>query len=105
MHIGLLVLFILLRLIGYVYNDDKNGKTRKQLEYIVNDRKIPCTFERYYFDRLHMPTPAPQIDMAVINRYYSLRLIGDKLDRQALNDVEAAQKFFNDRIGYLSCLN
>ncbi len=77
----------------------------KQVQYIVNDIKIPCSFERYYFDRLHMPFPIISIDATVINRYYEFRLYGDKLDTQTKIDVEAAKIFFFDRIHYMHSLN
>ena len=82
------------------YNTEK-----KQLEYIVNERKIPCAFERYYYIKLNMPLPVLMIEPETIKRHYQHLIQDDSLDTKNLNDIEAANKFFNDRLAYLSYLN
>ena len=77
----------------------------KRVEYIVNNRKIPCAFERYYYIKLNMPLPVMTIEPSTIERHYHQILLDNKLDVKALNDVEAAKNFFNDRMYYLSQLN
>ena len=77
----------------------------KRLEYIVNSKKIPCAFERYYYVKLKMPLPVMKIEPDIIERHYQQRLQDNELDINILNDVEAANRFFIDRIEYLSYLN
>ena len=128
MHIGLLVFIILYWVVKIVYNDNNNVQVKratvdivyreqlnpavpfplvpeKRLEYIVNSKKIPCAFERYYYIKLNMPLPIIKLEPDIIERHYQKRLKEDTIDIGTLNDVEAAQKFFNDRIGYLSHQN
>ncbi len=77
----------------------------RKLEYIVNNKQIPCAFERYYYVKLKMPLPIIRIDPEVIERHYQIRLQDKETDANTLNDVEAANRFFIDRMGYLSHLN
>ena len=77
----------------------------KSIEYVVNSKKIPCTFERYYYIKLNMALPVINIDPASIERHYQRKLQDNTLDISTINDVEAANRFFIDRLNYLSNLN
>ena len=79
--------------------------SENKVEYIVNYKKIPCAFERYYYVKLKMPLPIIRIDPEVIERHYQIRLQDKETDASTLIDVEAANRFFIDRLAYLSHLN
>ena len=77
----------------------------KSIEFVVNSKKIPCAFERYYYVKLNIALPVTYIDPASIERHYQRKLQDNKLDISTLNDVEAANRYFIDRLKYLSSLN
>lgn len=77
----------------------------KRIEYIVNNKSIPCPFERYYYIKLKMPLPIISIEQEAIERHYQDRMQNKEQEASNINDIEAANKFFTDRINYFSHLN
>lgn len=77
----------------------------KRLEYLVNNKKIPCAFERYYYVILGMPLPVIRIDRDVVERHYEYKANDTGISTATRQDIEAANIFFNDRINYVSHLN
>ena len=77
----------------------------RRLEYIVNGRKIPCTFERYYYIKLGMALPIMRIDRDVIERQYQRKVSDTSNDVAQSPDIEAANQYFTDRLNYLEHLN
>lgn len=78
---------------------------KKKINYYVNNRLIPCHFERYYYLKLGMALPIMRVDEDVLERHYHRKMFEKIEDIDAVKDLEAAQAFFNDLIQYTSYLN
>ena len=105
---GCIFCLIIWLVIAY-YESRKKDKVKavqqRPIEYMVNDKKIPCAFDRFYFERLHIPYPDKPIEFTTIARHHAMRVAGDKLDADILCEVDAAALFFRDRFNYMSYLN
>ncbi len=109
MHPSIYYLFTLFLVVKWAYSifnrEQVEKAEQKRLEYIVNNNKIPCTFERYYYIKLGLPLPILKIDLDVVERQYERKVQDAEIGTVQYQEVEAANKYFIDRLNYLSHLN
>lgn len=109
MHPSIYYLFTLFLVLKWAYNilnrEQVEKAEKKRLEYIVNNNKIPCTFDRYYYVKLGLPLPIIKIDRDVVERQYERKVQEAEVGTVQHKEVEAANGFFSDRLNYLSHLN
>ena len=79
--------------------------TAKTLQYIVNGKTIPCTFDQYYYVVLGMHLLNADIRRESVQLYYKCSISDATMNTGDIQDIEAANLFFSDRLDYLNHIN